>query len=472
MAPEEPTTTLSPLNKTKSRGSATNLLTEADDAISVQEHENEQAEIVIVCEPQGTSLMMGGLHPRASLYERPVNLDAAKAAHAHFRRVMREAGVKVLTVRDILAYGVEDHMGARVELEEMAMKALRYELVEGVANDQVRPEDQHYLGERYKREVLEHMSIAQLIDTIMINPTVHISPSYRDTGLSASYTFQPLSNLVYTRDQQVTTCKGIVMGRLRSSQRQLEVEVMRFCFEKLGLRVIGAIEEGGFLEGGDFFAAGEDLALVGIGLRSNFVACQQLMDRDLLGTHRLAIVKDENECHQDRMHLDCVFSILGDRCCLMLEEMIGEGSKTARFVDEYTRDAFGKYKLSKQQVEFSKYMEDEGYHIIKISAKHQLLYGCNILNLGNSRIIAVHADSARQIVRDQHFTGDVQVIDYSPITSMYGAVHCSSQVVKRIPRRSEQHGAQHGLRKYPSTSSKLASRFLAERGSVALNPSS
>ena len=36
MAPEEPTTTLSPLNKTKARGSATNLLTEADDAISVQ----------------------------------------------------------------------------------------------------------------------------------------------------------------------------------------------------------------------------------------------------------------------------------------------------------------------------------------------------------------------------------------------------------------------------------------------------
>ena len=35
------------------------------------------------------------------------------------------AAVQVLTVRDILAYGVEDHMGARVELEEMAMKALR-----------------------------------------------------------------------------------------------------------------------------------------------------------------------------------------------------------------------------------------------------------------------------------------------------------------------------------------------------------
>ncbi len=79
------------------------------------------------------------------------------------------------------------------------------------------------------------MSIPQLIESIMTNPTVHISPSYRDTGLSASYTFQPLSNLVYTRDQQITTANGIVMGRLRSSQRQLEVELMRFCFQKLGL---------------------------------------------------------------------------------------------------------------------------------------------------------------------------------------------------------------------------------------------
>jgi hypothetical protein len=56
----------------------------------------------------------------------------------------------------------------------------------------------------------------------------------RDTGLTASYTFEPLSNLVYTRDQQITTCKGIVMGRLRSQQRQKEVELMHYCFRKLG----------------------------------------------------------------------------------------------------------------------------------------------------------------------------------------------------------------------------------------------
>ena len=39
---------------------------------------------------------------------------------------------------------------------------------------------------------------------------------------------------MYTRDQQITTCKGIIMARLRSSVRELEVALMKFCFDKLG----------------------------------------------------------------------------------------------------------------------------------------------------------------------------------------------------------------------------------------------
>jgi arginine deiminase len=37
------------------------------------------------------------------------------------------------------------------------------------------------------------------------------------------------------------------------------------------------------------------------------------------------------------------------------------------------------------------------------------MYGCNVLNLGNSRIISVNPASARRIVKDPHFKGDVQV---------------------------------------------------------------
>lgn len=417
------------------RSTASAMLQEKYNIRAVQESENDQAEIVIVCEPEGQSLQMGGLHPRASLYEKPVNLEAAKQAHAEFRRVMRDMGVRVLTVREILAYGAGQHVGARVELEGFAMQALTYKLAEGAVREDIEEKDRHYLSDAYKRTVLEHMSVPQLIDTILTNPTVHLAPSYRDTGLTATYSFEPLSNLVYTRDQQITTCRGIVMGRLRSPQRSLEVSLMRFCLQKLGLPVVGEIAEGGFLEGGDFFPAGRDLALLGIGLRSNFSACQQLMDRDLLGTRRFAVVRDDFEQHQDRMHLDCVFSILSDNVCIMLEEMIGADSPTRRLVDEYAKGPDGKYALTRQGVEFRQYMVDNGYHIIPIKSKHQLEYGCNCLNLGNERIISVHMETARQLVQDPHFTGDVRVIDYSPITSMYGAVHCSSQVVKRTPRR-------------------------------------
>ncbi len=164
----------------------------------------------------------------------------------------------------------------------------------------------------------------------------------------------------------------------------------------------------------------------------------------------------------------------------------------------------GKYELTREKVEFSQYMREEGYHIIPIKPEHQLvspvleqaicpvsccdcclekpvsassascmstpattclfldvevevintgiwrslqLYGCNVLNLGNSRIISVNADTGRQIVKDPHFHGDVQVIDYSPITSMYGAVHCSSQVVRRLPSSLKDKMVQDALRK-------------------------
>eukprot|EP00879_Flechtneria_rotunda_P005256 GHRR01005541.1.p1 GENE.GHRR01005541.1~~GHRR01005541.1.p1 ORF type:complete len:392 (+),score=108.32 GHRR01005541.1:604-1779(+) len=379
---------------------------------------------------------------RGSLYERPVNIDTAQAQHAAFRETLRAHGVRVLTVREILAFGVEERMGARVELEDLAAETLTYKLAQGTKESDLAESDRYYLSNEYKRRVVSAMGTSQLIEICLINPTVTLIPSYRDTGLTASYTFEPLSNLVYTRDQQITTCKGIVMGRLRSQQRQREVDLMRYCFRKLGLPIAGDIVEPGYLEGGDFFPLGQDLALVGVGLRSNVEACQQLMDKDLLGTRRLGVVRDDFDRDQDRMHLDCVFSVLGEDCCIMLETIMGEDSSKRRLVDEYIRDkTSGKYKLARQGVEFAAFMKGEGYSIVPITHEHQLAYACNVLNLGKGRIISVHQPSARQIVKHEAFKGDVQVLDFSSVTSMYGSVHCASQVVRRVPSRFVQQTA-------------------------------
>lgn len=59
--------------------------------------------------------------------------------------------------------------------------------------------------------------------------------------------------------------------------------------------------------------------------------------------------------------------------------------------------------MCRHGIEFSTFIRDEGFHIIPIKNEHQLAYACNILNLGDSRIISVHAPSARQIVKSPYF---------------------------------------------------------------------
>jgi arginine deiminase len=48
------------------------------------------------------------------------------------------------------------------------------------------------------------------------------------------------------------------------------------------------------------------------------------------------------------MHLDCVFSVVSDSCCIMLEDIMGDKSPLRRLVDEYVREeATGKYVLKR-----------------------------------------------------------------------------------------------------------------------------
>jgi hypothetical protein len=71
------------------------LLVTEQNRTAYQLDENHIAKVVITCEPEGASLMMGAMHPKGSLYERPVNLSDAKSTHAAFRELLRSNGCKV-----------------------------------------------------------------------------------------------------------------------------------------------------------------------------------------------------------------------------------------------------------------------------------------------------------------------------------------------------------------------------------------
>lgn len=88
----------SALTRNLRMGSAADLTSQAsrfDELKARQEHENDVANTVIVCEPERSTVMMGGLHPRASLFEKTVHLDKATKQHRIFREVLAANGLKV-----------------------------------------------------------------------------------------------------------------------------------------------------------------------------------------------------------------------------------------------------------------------------------------------------------------------------------------------------------------------------------------
>ncbi|KAL9642397.1 hypothetical protein ABK040_014240 [Willaertia magna] len=405
-------------------------------------HENDKAEVVLVHEP-GLEALLGSLHASGSLFEKPVNLFQARKNHKMFKEALSKHGVNVLDVREILAMHCEDNLKYRVELEELALKCMKYVCVS--ANDDERtgeetfyedltPMQKYLLTDDYKRECLSALGVTDLIDIILLGPTIRLVPSSTNTPMRLERLgMRPQLNLTFTRDQQIVTNRGLVICNMGSLQRKQETTIMRFCFEKLGYEILGEIQPPGIIEGGDFLVGGSDVCFIGEGLRTNPDAIRQMLDNDWFGTRRVAVVHDYFDCDQQRMHLDTVFNICSHNCCVMLETIIGNESPIRRIVTEYTKNEQlnGKYEVSKFNVEFSEYIKQEGYHIIPLTERQQEMYGCNFLNIGDSTCITVDENTSRMILQSEHFDGEINLIDYSGMTTMYGSVHCCSQVLKR-----------------------------------------
>ena len=95
-----------------------------------------------------------------------------------------------------------------------------------------------------------HRSTEDLIRILLTKPTVELENSEINTPLLTRCVYvtcfdfvacgvkvgirkiQPMANLCFTRDQQITTAKGIVMGNLNSAQRAPEVDIMSVVWQR------------------------------------------------------------------------------------------------------------------------------------------------------------------------------------------------------------------------------------------------
>lgn len=400
-----------------------------------QRAEWDAPRLVLMHSP-GDEVFMGILHPAAALFEKPLNLTVAEQQHLRYIERLRGQGAEVYRVVDLLLRGTVDKGGEAVPGPDL--DALRAFAADSLTFDaSTLAPDEQSSQVKYKAEVLASLAPQDLVDVIIHRPVLHLKHTGINTGLSAVYEETPVMNLYFLRDQMITTAKGVVMSRLNSVQRAPEPPIIKFALKKLGITPIYEVTGDGRLEGGDFFPAG-DIAFIGQGLRTNAEGIRQLLDHQVFGTPRVAVVKDD-WLNQEEMHLDTYFNIIGPRLAVMVDlrmdvpgrepEVKGVHSR----VDLYQLGPNG-YTLEKRDMDFQQFLEkDLGFTVIPVSRRDQNLYGVNFLTYAPGKVFAIDGVSAeyKQALRKNGV--DAVWMDFDELTKGYGAAHCTTQVLRRVP---------------------------------------
>ena len=399
------------------------------------------------------------LNPAASLYEDVTDEDDIRACFNELGEYLKTKNIQLITVEDaLLLKDKEDN------LMKLAKDSLNYERETEIKEEEEENKEDNdkekkrksslhdymnFSSDEYKEKVLKKFSKKNLINVILTRPTMKLKHIETDTFIeSTSITFCPVGNMVFCRDQQITTKKGVVIGTSRTSQRKYEHIIMKQVFQNLGADIIGEMGTNGLLEGGDFFVAREDLSMLGIGLRTDFNGASYLMKNDLLGTRYMAICSDENDLDQQRMHLDTYFNILNDNNAIVIDfddvqkqenkkanidrkVYYYDNDKNAKEIEsdkEDIKNKVGEYKLIKIYDSFYKFLDEMKFNYIKISHQEQKEYMINFLNIGNNTVISVNKNLEKKLKDNGCDIITVKYFNCQPILNMYGGMHCMTQV--------------------------------------------
>ena len=395
------------------------------------------------------------LNPAASLYEDVTDEDDIRACFNELGEYLKTKNIQLITVEDALLLKDKEE-----DLMKLAKDSLNYERETEIPKEEKKEEQDikrknslddymNFSSEEYKEKVLKKFSKKNLMNVILTRPTMKLKHIETDTFIeSTSITFSPVGNMVFCRDQQITTKKGVVIGTSRTSQRKFEHIIMKQVFKNLGADIIGEMGSNGLLEGGDFFVAREDLSMLGIGLRTNIDGASYLMKNDLLGTRYMAICSDENDKDQQRMHLDTYFNILNDNNAVVIDfddvkkqenksvnidrkVYYYDNDKDAKEIEsnkEDIKNKIGEYKLIKIYDSFYKFLDDMKFNYIKISHQEQKEYMINFLNIGNNTVISVNKNLEKKLKDNGCDIITVKYFNCQPILNMYGGMHCMTQV--------------------------------------------
>ena len=210
-----------------------------------------------------------------------------------------------------------------------------------------------------------------------------------------------LAHLNYARDSSVMTPYGPFITAMAHWWRRGEnYEAIR-TYERLGIPIYDMVTAGTF-EGGDFCVIDDDCVLIGCcGARTQEEAARQVQgwfDKEGWET-RVAFI-DEYYVHIDL--LICPIAPKLTAICL---------------------DAIEPWIID--------WLKQKGHELIDVPFPDTMDLGCNVMNVGNDRVIA--PKSSTTLIDALNARGfEVAVLDLSELSKTGGGIHCMAQSLRRV----------------------------------------
>lgn len=234
-------------------------------------------------------------------------LKIAQEEHDAFAHVLKQQGIKVLYLEDLLAESLTDEKVRRAFLDQL------------LEESSIKKQDPlHQLLLNYLQELPTKEMVKTVIAGIRKSAIHNSTPSLADLAEDPDYPFylDPMPNVYFTRDQQAAIGSGMTINRMTFRARRRESLFMETIlknhpdFKNATIPVWRDRYHHGRLEGGDELVLNNHVLAVGISQRTSATAITDLA-HNLFGHSSydtiLAIKIPHNHA---MMHLDTVFTMI------------------------------------------------------------------------------------------------------------------------------------------------------------------
>ena len=189
---------------------------------------------------------------------------------------------------------------------------------------------------------------------------------------------------IYTHDPMFMTPNGAVIGNMGKKQRKPETAMMKKYLYETGIPILGEINNGGTLEGGDAIWINDKIAAVGLTYRTNNEGVNQL--RKILSSISVELICGDLPHWNgpvDVLHLMSLISPLKEDLFLIYEKLLPVG--------------------------FLKLLNNLDIKTISIADEDYDTLGCNVLPLSTTKCLITKGNDSTTKIIEQN---GIEVIEF------------------------------------------------------------